>query len=89
MIVMLYKDLQTCIDRNVLRGKQGGRNLPPDLVTSLFDGFINNYNAFKSLASKNNIEFITISDDQPDRLATSSYFDREQGLKEIKRFLEK
>jgi len=89
MIVMLYKDLQTCIDRNVLRGKEGGRNLPPDLVTSLFNGFINNYNAFKSLASKTNIEFITISDDHPDQLSTSSYFDREQGLKEIKRFLEK
>ena len=86
---MLYKDLQTCIDRNVLRGRQGGRNLPPDLVTSLFNNFIDNYNVFKSIASKNNIKFITISDDYPDQLATSSYFDREQGLKEIKIFLEK
>ena len=89
MIVMLYKDLQTCIDRNVLRGQQGGRNLPPDLVSSLFDGFINNYDEFKSLANRNNIEFITISDDHPDQLSISSYLDREQGLKEIKRFLEK
>ena len=89
MIVMLYEDLQTCIDRNVSRGQQGGRNLPPDLVTSLFDGFINNYDEFKSLAAQNNINFITISDDHPDQLSTSSYYDREQGLKEIKRFLEK
>ena len=89
MIVMLYKDLQTCIERNELRGQQGGRNLPPDLVSSLFEGFINNYNEFKSIADKNNITFITISDDHPDQLTVSSYFNREQGHKEIKKFLEK
>ena len=89
MIVMLYKDLQTCIDRNVLRGQEGGRNLPPDLVTSLFQGFITNYSIFKSLSIKHNMDFITISDENPDQLSTSSYLDRDQGLKEIKRFLEK
>lgn len=88
MIVMLYEDLQVCIERNILRGQEGSRNLPKHLVTSLYDGFINNYSQFKSIAGQNQIKFTTISDYYPVGLSTSEFVNRDQGLKEIKKFLE-
>ena len=89
MIVMLYEDLQTCVERNNLRGQVGGRNLPEHLVTSLHEGFINSYNQFKSIADQNQMPFTTISDYYPDELSTNEFVNRAQGLKEIKKFLEK
>jgi len=89
MIVMLYEDLQTCIKRNNIRGQEGGRNLPENLVTSLYEGFIDSYDQFKSLAIQNQMPFTTISNYQPEDLSINDFVNKEQGLKEIKKFLEK
>ena len=89
MIVMLYEDLQTCLERNIARGQEGGRNLPESLVASLHDGFVDNYNQFKNIAIQNQIKFTTISDYYPNDLDTDDFVNRTQGLKEIKKFLNK
>ena len=88
MIVMLYEDLQTCIERNYVRGQEGGRNLPESLVTSLYDGFIESYDQFKNISIQNQIPFITISDYHPNDLTENNFINRDHGFKEIKKFLD-
>jgi len=61
MIVMLYKELDVCIERNNSRS----RKLPNNVISSLHKSFLENYNKFKSIALTNNVSFITVYiDDQ-------------------------
>lgn len=93
MIIMLYVDLDTCLERNVKRGNEGGRDLPPNIVKDIYTSFVDNFDAFKDLATKHNIDFVVVngtdSNLDPAINYTGSILSIDQANKEVDRFLEK
>lgn len=81
IIIMLYEDLDICLERNEKRGNEGGRSLPDSIVKQAHQGFIDNYNDFKSLADNNpGSEFITICGDESYNEVLIDQVDRKKGL---------
>ena len=87
LIMMVYAELETCLERNEVRGRLGGRNLPNRLVESLRDGFIWGYGEFSKMADRNGYTFLTVSDTPPYDLGDVPYVSVSEGLLEMDSFL--
>lgn len=91
MIVMLYKELDVCIARNNNRS----RKLPDNVISSLHEGFLNNYNEFKNIALSKSLDFTTIyiddqaSDDVIPEFIQNDMVGKQEAERQIQKFLDK
>lgn len=91
MIVMLYADLELCLERNIKRGKEGGRNLPEHIVRSTHKSFVESYNGFYALSVKHKLDFITTSVEESSlkEIDAKNVIDFNKTQHEITRYLER